>query len=187
MNCRPVTNKIIEIFLQQGNKRYGVEPVTQLQHALQSATLANQESGDSQLTVSALLHDIGHIMDDADISQTLEQNLHDHHEHKAFHWILRNFGSRVADPVRLHVDAKRYLCTVEPDYIRCLSETSVKSFYDQGGPMSFDEKLEFESERYYKEAIRLRRWDDKAKDPNKETMNISFFIPFIEDCLLKNK
>lgn len=179
-----VTHKIRSIFEQNGSKNYGVEPVTQLQHALQTATLAEQESADDQLIVAALLHDIGHIMFDEDIPDSVDEDLHDHHEEKAYQWILEHFGTRVADPVRLHVVAKRYLCTIEKNYVKQLSETSHKSFLDQGGLMTGGEKLAFESEPHFEEAVQLRKWDDLAKDPGMETKEINYFVPFIEKIIL---
>ena len=181
-----VTKRILEIFEQNGNKNYGVEPVTQLQHALQGATLAQKEGADDQLIVAALLHDIGHIMFEEDMPDSVDENLHDLHEEKAYHWVLEHFGARVADPVRLHVEAKRYLCTVEKEYVNQLSETSHKSFLDQGGLMTGDEKLAFESEPHFEEAIRLRRWDDLAKDPEMETQPIEQFVTIIESTIVSD-
>lgn len=178
-----ITQKIHSIFEKNGNKNYGVEPVTQLQHALQGATLAVKEEADEELVVAALLHDIGHIMFEDDIPESVSEDLHDHHEEKAYHWVLEHFGARIADPVRMHVAAKRYLCTVDDDYVNQLSETSRKSFFDQGGVMSKKEKTEFESEVHFNEALRLRRWDDLAKDPNAKTKTLDYFIPLIENCL----
>lgn len=178
-----ITQRILQIFDQNGTKKYGIEPVTQRQHALQCASLAKKEGADDQLIVAALLHDIGHIMFAEDIPDSVDENLHDQHEEKAYHWLLEHFGARVADPVRLHVAAKRYLCTIEKNYVDQLSETSQKSFLDQGGLMNGDEKLAFEAESHFKEAVRLRRWDDRAKDPEMETKNIHHFVSVIEKCL----
>ncbi len=89
----------------------------------------------------------------------------------------------VAEPVRLHVAAKRYLCTVEPSYASTLSPTSLKSFHDQGGEMSDSEVQEFRALPHYHLALQLRRWDDKAKDPNLETQPIDGFVSYLASCL----
>jgi predicted HD phosphohydrolase len=84
--------------------------------------------------------------------------------------------------VRLHVAAKRYLCAVEPSYFNTLSPASVHSLQLQGGPMSTEEIAEFEQSPFYPEAVRLRRWDDLAKDPEMTTAGIEHFLEFVPLC-----
>lgn len=169
-----------QIFNDRGDEMYGRELVTQRQHALQSATLAANETNDPTLIIAALLHDIGHILSEHDFPSDLSENLDDSHEKRAYPWLLENFGSRVADQVRLHVAAKRYLCTVDPTYAQKLSPTSLKSFLDQGGIMSDTELKQFESEPNYKDALQLRRWDDTAKNPDAQTHDLDYFMQFIK-------
>ena len=143
--------------------------------------MALDENDDSQLVTAALLHDIGHIMLEDDLPKSTEKNLNDDHEKKAYQWLLGHFGPRVADPVLLHVEAKRYLCTQDEAYMNNLSSTSLKSFHDQGGKMSKTEQEEFESQTFYVEAFMLRKWDDKAKNPKMEPpQELHHFIPHIE-------
>lgn len=180
-----ITERILDIFEKRGNAQYGIEEVTQMQHALQCATLAEYENADIRLVISALLHDIGHIISDDDVPETVEEDLHDFHEEKGYQFLLDHFGARIADPVRLHVEAKRYLCTVEPGYIDKLSPTSRKSYLDQGGAMTEDEIADFESEPHFSESVQVRSWDDLAKDPNVKTKTIQDFAPMIEHCLIR--
>lgn len=168
-----------QIFNDRGDEMYGRELVTQRQHALQSATLASNETDNPELIIAALLHDIGHILCEHDFPSDLSENLDDSHENRAYPWLLENFGPRIADPVRLHVAAKRYLCTVDSSYAQKLSPTSFKSFLDQGGIMSDLELKQFESEPNYQNALLLRRWDDAAKDPHAQTKDLEHFIKFI--------
>lgn len=176
-------NKIRAIYSKDGWQNYGIEPVTQLQHGLQAASMALEETDDSQLVTAALLHDIGHMMSEEDLPKYTENNLDDDHEKKAYHWLLENFGPRVADPVLLHVEAKRYLCTQDDSYIANLSPTSLKSFHDQGGKMTDKEKAEFESQTFFEEAVLLRKWDDRAKNPDMETLEFEKFIPHLKHSL----
>ena len=136
---------------------------------------------------AALLHDIGHIIDDQAMPTHDLENLDDSHEARAYDWLKEHFGVAVADPVRLHVAAKRYLCTVEPEYQSQLSPTSLKSFYDQGGTMSSEEREEFEREVYYHQAVQLRRWDDLAKDPLMPLPAIDTFAPLLDSILEANR
>ncbi|MBM4074779.1 MAG: HD domain-containing protein [Planctomycetes bacterium] len=161
-----IVNHIVDVFNQRGSENYASEAVTQLQHAIQSALLAKRDGADEPLIAAALLHDIGHLLGTASLPNSEAQNYDDKHENKGYGWLVKHFGAQVADPVRLHVAAKRYLCTVDPNYCNILSPTSLKSFHDQGGMMSNEERATFERERYFQEALRLRRWDDEAKDPD---------------------
>lgn len=174
---------ILKVFGERGSGQYGSECVSQLEHAIQCAMLAQESDAGASLVVAALLHDIGHILDEADLPQSDEGNLNDSHEDKAYPWLLRTFGAAVADPVRLHVAAKRYLCTRDPSYATQLSPTSFKSYLDQGGPMSEDELQAFEREPYYQKALQLRKWDDLAKVANKPLPDISSFKELLESCI----
>ena len=178
-----MTQTIIDLFEKRGNERYGKEDVTQLQHALQCAALAQAEEAGAVLVTAALLHDIGHLMGEEHMPATTTENLDDGHEEKAHEWLNTLFGPEVADPVRLHVAAKRYLCTVDPSYSQKLSPTSYKSYLDQGGPMSDAERRAFEAEPHYQAALRLRHWDDQAKAPDLQTPEITAFVPYLEEVL----
>lgn len=175
--------RITLAFEARGDLAYGSEAVTQRQHALQSAALAVEEGAAAPLVVAALLHDIGHILDTSELPKDDGQNLDDAHEERAYAWLLDHFGPRVADPVRLHVAAKRYLCTVDPGYAAKLSPTSYKSYLDQGGVMNPDERAAFEAEPHFKDALSLRRWDDLAKDPGRSTPPLAEFRGRIESAL----
>lgn len=174
------TEHILRLFNLRGQGRYGSEEVSQLQHALQCAVLAKRKGASCTMVAAALLHDLGHIIDDQAMPESDEQNLDDAHEQRAYQWIKSNFGKPVADPVRLHVAAKRYLCTVEPDYLAKLSPASLKSFYDQGGLMSQSQIDDFRDEPFAFEAVELRRWDDLAKDPDMQTPSIEEFAPLLD-------
>ena len=88
--------------------------------------------------------------------------------------------------MRLHVAAKRYLCSKYPDYENKLSPTSRKSYHDQGGKMSNEELVQFESEPHYKKALALREWDDSAKDHNSNcvTPKVEHFEDHLKACLI---
>jgi gamma-butyrobetaine dioxygenase len=155
--------EIVHLFETAGARAYLGEPVTQLQHALQAARLAVREQASSPLICAALLHDIGHLLAGA-TEDTPSQDLC--HEDLGSAWLKTRFPDAVWSPVRLHVAAKRYLCTVEPEYLARLSEASQHSLSLQGGLMSEAEVAGFTAEAFHTDAIALRRWDDAAKDPS---------------------
>ena len=179
----PIIEKIRSTFEERGSEQYGTESVTQLQHALQSGQLAEESGAPAPMVTAAMMHDIGHILSAALLPESCEDDLDDKHELVANGWIKQHFGPEVADPIRLHVIAKRYLCTKYPKYEIQLSPTSLKSYHDQGGPMKPEEMKQFENEPFYQEALELRKWDDQAKAKDKATPSLSHFIPAMESCL----
>jgi phosphonate degradation associated HDIG domain protein len=173
---------IANLMAEKGRRQYGLHDVNQLQHALQAAMLAEQAGGDAALITAALLHDIGHMVHGLG-EHPAEEGVDDQHEALGHAFLRRYFGPDVAEPVRLHVAAKRYLCVVEPDYAALLSADSVLSLSLQGGPMSSTEAMIFRSEPSADAAVRLRRFDDLAKVRDLPTPSLEHFLPFMARCL----
>jgi predicted HD phosphohydrolase len=110
-----VAEDVIQLMKQRGGAAYCGEPVSQLEHALQAAWHATQAGSPRELVLAALLHDIGHLLNDLPESAA-DDGIDTLHEIAGYEWILTRFGPGVAEPVRHHVAAKRYLCRVEPEY-----------------------------------------------------------------------
>jgi [1-hydroxy-2-(trimethylamino)ethyl]phosphonate dioxygenase len=177
--------EVAAIFENRGASAYFGEPVSQLEHALQAAHFAQQEQAPDHLVVAALLHDIGHLLEE--IPETLaEHGVDAKHEEIGQAWLEKRFGPEVCEPVLLHVAAKRYLCATQPSYLAKLSPASVLSLQLQGGPMSSQEVAEFETQRFFREAVRLRHWDDLAKIPGARVPALSHYREVIEAGLLSN-
>lgn len=168
----------IGLLREHGDSEYGGETVTQGEHALQSAWLAEQAGASAPLITAALLHDLGHLLhhlpDDAP-----EQGVDDHHEVLAARRLAKVFGPDVVEPVRLHVASKRYLCAVEPGYWDSLSVPSRVSFELQGGPMSAEEVARFRDHPQCDAAVSVRRWDDLAKTAGLMTPPLDHFVPYV--------
>ncbi|MDC0064901.1 HD domain-containing protein [Verrucomicrobia bacterium] len=116
-----VIEKIQRILNERGANQYGTEAVTQLEHALQSGELAEASSAPQTLVIASMLHDIGHIFHGSELPGNYEDNLDDKHEFVVNAWLKEHFGPEVADPIRLHVAVKRYLCTRQSSYEDALS------------------------------------------------------------------
>lgn len=160
-----ITNQIFEIFESRGHNAYFGENVSQQEHALQAAWLAEQANAWPALIVAALLHDIGHLIHGLP-DNIADQGVDGNHEAAGAVWLQKHFGPEVTEPIRLHVDAKRYLCATDAAYLGLLSDASRQSLALQGGPCSPDEARNLENNPFFAGALSLRRWDDAAKVPS---------------------
>jgi phosphonate degradation associated HDIG domain protein len=173
------TDEVRQMFEQGGDSQYGHERVTQIEHALQAAFLAERDGASDELITAALLHDIGHLLHHLP-SDAPEQGIDDLHEELAADWLASRFPAIVLETVRLHVDSKRYLSAAEPGYWATLSEPSKLSLELQGGPMSEGECDEFGRGPFFDEAIRVRRWDDLAKIEDLETPPLEHYLRYVD-------
>jgi phosphonate degradation associated HDIG domain protein len=178
----PILAEIQAMIEHRADARYGLASVTQRQHALQAAWLAEQEGQDDALVTAALLHDIGHLVHDLG-ENPADEGIDDRHEALGHAWLMRHFGPEVTEPVRLHVAAKRYLCATEAGYFGQLSPDSVRSLALQGGPMSAEEAAAFRALPQSGAAVVLRRYDERAKVPDMETPTVAHFLPRVARCL----
>lgn len=162
----------------RGAAMYGGEAVTQLEHALQCASLAKTDGAAPELVTAALLHDICHLADD------LDDRDHPHGPTGAA-MLQELFPPSVTEPVRMHVEAKRYLCAIEPLYWSGLSDASKRSLMWQGGPFTPDEAAAFISQPHAESAVCLRRWDDAAKVPGAVTTPLDEYITIMHSIATK--
>jgi len=176
--------ELLEIFVGRATRRYGLSDVNQLQHALQCAALAEADCAPPATVLACLLHDVGHMIHRLG-DNPAGRGIDDVHEQLGADWLAERFGREVSEPVRLHVAAKRYLCTVEPDYFGKLAPDSVRSLELQGGLMSADEVAAFRAHPQHAEAVRLRRFDEAAKDPRAATPDFDHHLRHVEGCRLK--
>lgn len=177
-----VLDRLADLFASEGGAEYLGEPVTQAQHMLQAAALAEADGASPALVAAALLHDVGHFTG-AVHGRELMAGTDNRHSHQGADWLAQWFGPAVTEPVRLHVAAKRYLCAVEPDYFGRLSEASVYTLSVQGGPMSTAETAQFEALAHAADAVRLRRWDEAAKDPDAGEPGFDHYRPLLANLL----
>lgn len=171
-------SRIEALFSGFGAAYYGRESITQTEHALQCAALAEQAGETAAVIVASLLHDVGHLM-------MAESAIEDRRHQEVGAAALTGFvGEDVVAPVRLHVPAKRYLCAVDASYWGTLSQASKNSLVLQGGPFSDDEVLEFERVPHYAAAVRLRRYDDLAKVQDAQTPPLPHYLSMLAKLAL---
>jgi phosphonate degradation associated HDIG domain protein len=173
---------IADLFASEGAADYLGEAVTQAAHMLQAAALAERAGAPPGLIAAALLHDVGHFTGTV-TGRDLMAGTDNRHSEQGATWLARWFGPEVTEPVRLHVDAKRYLCAIEPGYLAKLSPASVYTLGVQGGPMSDAEVAEFAARPHAADACQVRQWDDQAKDPDGQTPGFGHFAPLLAGLL----
>ncbi len=179
MNSQSETaRELEELYGARANNYYGLEAVTQLEHALQTATGAEAAGEPPAMILASLLHDVGHLIA-ALGDDPAKEGIDDRHERIGADWLAPRLGESVAETVRQHVPAKRYLCATNPDYMGALSPDSTLSLELQGGPMSAEETAGFEARPFARDAIRLRGFDELAKDPEAKTPPFSHFLRYL--------
>ncbi|CAK9018463.1 unnamed protein product [Durusdinium trenchii] len=179
-------DRIFQLFQKHGCGDYIGEEISQLEHALQAADLAQRSGLGQEATIAALLHDVGHLlgMDDPSSARMEDCGVVDH-EKLGGQWLQSlGFSQKVCDLVARHVDGKRYLCAVRKDYHKTLSEASKTTLRHQGGPMTAEEANAFEKEELHKIIVAMRHWDEAAKVKGKEVPSLETYRELIEKNLI---
>lgn len=182
LSADQIVRDLADLFEHRAYGRYGLALISQRAHALQAAQLAGRAGLPDPVVVAALFHDVGHMTHKLG-EHPAAQGVDDQHEIRGANWLEPWFIPEVVEPIRLHVQAKRYLCSVEQDYFGHLSPDSLQSLALQGGRMSDTEVACFRMTAGWSEAVSLRRIDERAKDPTVEVADFDSFIPLIRRCL----
>ena len=165
-------NIVEEIIFNFSNNKslYIGEELTMSEHMIQTAMLAEKNRCTNDLICSSLLHDYGHFVLE-DPNQLMSNHIDGNHETIGANYLKEYFSNKIIEPILLHVDAKKYLAR-NKKYFDDLSEASKISLKLQGGIMSDNEAKKFEKNKNYKNAIKLRRFDEGAKRQNIKTKDI---------------
>ena len=171
--------RVWSIMLASDASPYIGEPISQLEHALQAADRALAVGCDEAVVLAALLHDIGHLVapeaPQMDGLGTLQ------HESIGAQFLkTMGFSAHTTTLVAAHVDAKRYLCAQKPQYFKRLSPASKGTLEWQGGPMSPKECETFRRRPYFEDALRLRSFDEQAKETDYTSPNRELYQRMIE-------
>ncbi|MFT4069744.1 phosphonate degradation HD-domain oxygenase [Paraburkholderia sp.] len=170
---------IRSLFERYGSLAYSGEPVTQLEHALQSGALAEEAGASDELVAAAFLHDLGHLLNLQGETPT-QRGVDDLHQYFALPFLRPVLSEGVLEPIRLHVDAKRCLCAIDATYFGQLSADSVRSLQLQGGIFSKEEAEAFLRKPYAEDALCLRKWDDRAKEKDRPTSDLDHYLGVVE-------
>ena len=172
---------IERLFRDHGHIEYAGEGVSQQEHALQCAQLAERAGAGPELVTAAFLHDLGHMLNLQGETPTA-RGIDDQHQYFAIPFLRGLFPAPVIESIRLHVDAKRALCALEPGYYEALSDDSKRSLALQGGIYSPEEAAAFRAKPHAEDAMRVRRWDDAAKVPGAVTPPLDHYLEVAARC-----
>lgn len=168
-----IVNEVFSLYEKHGDDDYIGEPVSQLEHMSQAALLAEEEGYDDEVILAAFFHDIGHLCTEEGEAASMDgMGNVDHEKLGAAYLLAHGFSDRIAALVQAHVIAKRYLTYRYAEYYNKLSEASKVTLEFQGGMMSKEEASEFERNPDLDLIIRLRYWDDMAKETDVPVNNI---------------
>jgi phosphonate degradation associated HDIG domain protein len=179
-----VIDRLFQLFRDAGQGAYFGEQVSEMEHALQAAHLAEKSGAADELVAAALLHDVGHLLHHLG-EDVAERGIDASHERLGADWLAAHFVPAVVAAVGLHVEAKRYLCTGEEAYVAALSPASRRSLQLQGGPMCFEEVRRFEESPFFEAAVAVRGWDDAAKVPGLSVPGLEHYRSRLEAVLLR--
>ena len=178
---KTIIKKIIKNY-KTNNSLYIGEQVTMSEHMIQSAMLAEKNKCIKSLVCAALLHDYGHfILDDPD--KLVNKKKDGKHEDIAYQYLKKYFKKNVVEPIKNHVKAKRYLAT-NVKYYKILSPASKVSLHLQGGVMNDLEAENFEKNKFFKDSIKLRKFDEAAKKKDIKIKNIDEYKSILISNLL---
>ena len=176
-----IFDELAAVYASRGSATYFGEAVSMREHGLQAAHFARSCGAAPELVVAALLHDVGHLVENVP-DDIADWKIDAHHEDSGSRWLRQHFPDAVTEPVRMHVAAKRWLCATEPAYAAALSTASQHTLRLQGGSMSAAEIAAFEAHPFHREAVLLRRCDDQGKIANMKTRDFASYRALIEAC-----
>lgn len=176
--------EIMHLFEQYGAEDYDGEPVSQASHMIQCAMLAMSEGGDMELVLGAFLHDIGHLLKHTHATAAMDgYGVVNHEGLGAAYLKEKGFSERVCAMVDMHVHAKRYLVATDAGYKSKLSPASLQTLEWQGGPMSQTEAAAFRLHPFFNDIIKVRQWDEGAKNTQAVLLPLQQFKTLILEYL----
>ncbi|HEX4849857.1 MAG TPA: HD domain-containing protein [Puia sp.] len=183
-----ITDEIMAYYEDHGGEEYAGEKVTQLEHMVQAAQLAEEQGYDEEVILAAFLHDIGHICEAGHGDNEMDGfGIMDHEEIGATFLLNKGFSKKIVRLVESHVEAKRYLTYKSPAYYAQLSDASKKTLDFQGGPMTKEEAEAFESYPLFDLIIQMRKWDEQAKIEHKPLPDLERFRKMIFHHLVSQR
>ena len=176
-----IIDKIISNFINNKSLYIG-EKVTISEHMIQAAMIAERAKSSSSLVCACLLHDYGHFILE-DPNELVRKKLDGKHEDIGYEYLKKFFKKEVVEPIKYHVVAKRYLAR-NKKYYNFLSNASKISLKLQGGILNENQSKKFKKKNYFKNSIKLRKFDEAAKKTNIKMKSINNYKNLLISQLL---
>ena len=189
MELNNVIDKIFYYYENFGNKDYIGEPVSQIEHMVQAAMLAEEDNCSRDIILAALFHDLGHLIEfdeESKIEKMGDVGVKNHEQVGADYLRDLNIPYPIPELVEGHVSAKRYLTYKYPNYHDKLSDASKQTLIYQGGPMSKEEADKYEKNELFDTFLKMREYDDKAKETNKVIKSLTYYKIMLVNLLSSN-
>ena len=190
-------NLVFSLFDKFGSQDYIGEPVSQTEHMVQAAMQAEKDGQCDEVILASLLHDIGHLVifdhqeeqhktvnnnttnnnnnNQSTITTMGKVGVKNHEKVGADYLRKLDIPYPIPELVEGHVQAKRYLTCINPEYHECLSSASKKSLQFQGGPMTPMESIVFKKNPLFQTFLDMRRYDDAAKETNVKIKDLQYY------------
>ncbi len=176
MTRAQICDEVLTLYQRFGKEDYIGEPVSQMEHMCQCAFMAKEAGFDEEVILAAFFHDIGHLLEHIMPAGQMDgYGVVDHEKLGAEYLLEKGFSNKIANLVKSHVQAKRYLTYKEPAYFDQLSAASKSTLAFQGGVMSEEEAALFEADDLHPLYIQLRKWDEAAKVENQPLPGLDVF------------
>jgi 2-amino-1-hydroxyethylphosphonate dioxygenase (glycine-forming) len=176
MTANEIVKEVFDLYRTYGDADYIGEPVSQIEHMVQAAQLAEAAGYDDEVILAAFFHDIGHICEmDGQKEKMGLYGIKSHEEIGSKYLKSRGFSDKICQLVENHVAAKRYLTYADESYYNKLSEASKKTLEYQGGRMTAEEAEAFKNAPLFEPSIALRFWDEEAKIENQPMPPLEHF------------
>lgn len=177
-------DQVFELYERFGSADYIGEPISQIEHMAQSAQQAEKEGFDGEVILAAFFHDIGHLLAQNKYMESMGRFGVKRHEQIGADFLREmGFPEKVSQLVENHVQAKRYLTFKYPEYFEKLSEASLQTLGYQGGPMNSEEAKAFENNPLFELSLKMRTWDEAAKETDVPVPDLSEYREIAEKVL----
>jgi 2-amino-1-hydroxyethylphosphonate dioxygenase (glycine-forming) len=176
--------EIFDYYIKYGEYDYIGEEISQISHMIQTAMLAENNNEPIHLILACLFHDIGHLLQiENKVNKVNKYGIKNHEKITKKFLSSHNIPEPIPSLAENHVKAKKYKTFKNPNYFNKLSNASKQTLMFQGGPMTEQEAIEFERDELFEESLRLREYDDKAKERGVELRELGYYKEMLRNYL----
>jgi len=168
-----IVNELFALYEKYGKRSSAGQPISQLEQMAQAAALAEEEGFEDEVILAAFFHNIGYVCANSEDGNNANESGNIDREKLGADYLRQHgFSERLATMVESDMMANRYLAYKYPEYYEQLSEADKAKLELRGGRMSILEAEKFELDPDAELFVRLRYWNDKAKNAIRSKLNL---------------